>query len=88
MMVLKLYTDRRKGFHSAAVPVALRGIGGPGAPRVFHLQRICDAGTTGLTLLRDACDTTSFIETSKILGPTSFGLIVQLQSMPSLMCCH
>ena len=34
----------RKGFYEAAIPVALKGIGGPGAPHVFELERLADTG--------------------------------------------
>ncbi|CAL1154377.1 unnamed protein product [Cladocopium goreaui] len=33
-----------RGFYVAAVPVAVKGMFGPGAPHVFLLQRRCDAG--------------------------------------------
>ena len=34
----------RRGFYVAAVPVAVKGMFGPGAPHVFLLQRRCDTG--------------------------------------------
>ena len=34
----------RKGFYTAAVPVAVKGMFGPGAPHTFLLQRRCDSG--------------------------------------------
>ena len=34
----------RKSFLTTAVPVRLTGIGGPGAPHVFHLERRANLG--------------------------------------------
>lgn len=41
--------DARKSFLAAAVPVRLKGIGGPGAPHIFKLQRRCHLGVSVLT---------------------------------------
>lgn len=34
----------RRGWLAAALPVSLKGIGGPGAPHVMHFVRRVDAG--------------------------------------------
>lgn len=34
----------RSGYHAAAVPFQMVGLGGPGAPHYFHFQRRGDAG--------------------------------------------
>lgn len=41
----------RRGWLSEAMPVSLKGIGGPGAPHVMHFCRRVDAG---LLLQREA----------------------------------
>ena len=36
----------RSGFHRAAIPIHLAGIGGPGAPHRFEFTRRSDSGTS------------------------------------------
>ena len=43
-MAAFMVTLPRKGFLAQAVPVHLRGIGGPGAPHEFLFQRRCNCG--------------------------------------------
>lgn len=39
--------DLRSGFHRAAIPVHMVGLGGPGAPHHFEILRRGDAGALG-----------------------------------------
>ena len=41
---IAIFVFLRKGFYTAAVPVAVKGMFGPGAPHTFLLQRRCDSG--------------------------------------------
>ena len=45
-LTLHLLASRRcrSGYHAAALPFELRGIGGPGAPHFFHFVRRADSG--------------------------------------------
>ena len=44
-------TSPRKGFYLGGIPVSLQGIGGPGAPHYFLLQKRCDAGAEALNMI-------------------------------------
>ena len=41
---IAIFVFLRKGFYTAAVPIAVKGMFGPGAPHTFLLQRRCDSG--------------------------------------------